>query len=528
MAALIRSLHKRYARSPLVLLSARQSPAELALCDEAAKHDVRVLVAPGLCPGDHGCDVVHPDAAPPTSPDATAEIICRYAHILIISRPPGEPDASSFVSLLETKWTTGAFTWASQEEAHDADLLTLPPVHGPLIDLEQPPAPGAKQRRRSRRPWSTRANFKPDYGWEKGQDDQLAAINRINRDGDRISEDLAEAKAKTLLSDDRLAEIVALARQDGGDSGVNDPAALHAFRLRTIFGRHDAFAIRTKRWLTWATIVFALAGPVGVLAYQFLATLGLMKPDHAIQIYVGIILTMLLAGLVLGLLRLQARFQEARNVAELIRVQMNWVLMGIDTRVEATIRRWIPSEVLSVQLVARTLDLWVACTPAPRFDATDFVLRTWVGTRSSADHAHAQTSWYRDNYLRMRQNSRRLQLLQFGSYGLAVALGVGMVAAGTLMPRTGLVEGLATAFLPALAGAFSILHERGSYQMYAQSYQRMERVSQQTSALLQTNQGKDTGLPRRLLRQFGREAIGESIDWLLINRDQEVAPVMGS
>ena len=84
---------------------------------------------------------------------------------------------------------------------------------------------------------------------------------------------------------------------------------------------------------------------------------------------------------------------------------------------------------------------------------------------------------------------------------------------------------MAVSVLPAMAGGFAILRERMGHQTFADNYSRMDRIARRARVLLKVAETQGDSEKRAvLLEQYGREAVGESIEWMIAQRLRRIEP----
>ncbi|WP_143027260.1 hypothetical protein [Rhodospira trueperi] len=77
------------------------------------------------------------------------------------------------------------------------------------------------------------------------------------------------------------------------------------------------------------------------------------------------------------------------------------------------------------------------------------------------------------------------------------------------------------------AGAVSVYAEKRAFKDHAHQSHRMGAVFRRAVVILTGPTGQDEVRDQRVLRDIGREALGENGDWLLAHRDRPIEPIKG-
>jgi hypothetical protein len=103
-----------------------------------------------------------------------------------------------------------------------------------------------------------------------------------------------------------------------------------------------------------------------------------------------------------------------------------------------------------------------------------------------------------------------------------------MLRQGSTLSGALLVVPLSISVLPALAGAFSIFRDRKALPSLADNYERMARIANVISRrLVRLEKQPNPQRGRKILEQFGREVIGEAVEWYSAHRKQRRIVVSG-
>lgn len=523
MAHLFGDLKRRHGRTPFAIVTAHDSPGERIAAEVAAGLNIAVHVAPRCgsdAPAyasrmpDYLLDGSCEGGKAATEDERAAECICRYSHVLVTFEEAGAPGLAATVA---EKWRAQAFQFGDEEDDNDAVELWNTPIAGAHAVIG--PSGGK-------------------HGWSISGWQPLHLIDRVNRTLLPAGRPAVAQSVNALLdAADWQAIREAAHSSDAADAGRK--AQADAFEagmsdLRAFFARADAAAIGAKSGLDLFIVGFAAAAPLAVFLYEGLTA----SRQHllAALAYLAVILSTLAFGLLLVMTRRHSRQTISRLAAEFTRVHFFWRMAGVRARVESTLERWMPGNHPGVQMIARSVDFIAASVPAPPVDLTGHVHRIWVGpsgndpvAKTPDGHPGSQTVWYSKKARIYRRRSARLSFLQGATFCAALLIAAAVIF---ILQRDQTLEPLlplAISALPALAGAFSIYRERAALPTLAENYERMARIANTASKRLDHLAiTPNPARARRVLEQFGREVIGESVDWLLVNMKQQVRPTFGA
>lgn len=528
-----RSHRKRYRHAPHAILTPLRTVGEELAAEAAIEAGYAVFIVPDSsapsppqtarlngpveilperllqlsCKAGDGADVT----------ERIAETICRFSHRLVTF----DSDAADVCALADCttkKWIGGDYNFGDEADDNDAHELLAAPPGDEIVRISSTPA-------KPRQPF-------PIY-------DGLSPLHVL----DLANEELADAddpdvrrSANDILNEaDRETLRASLAAAPDPQLGAQFLEHLDALRL--LFARADRSAIRSKTTLGSFTLLFAASGPLAVLFYELGSAF-----EHTIAgagVYLASIFISLACGVYLIWTRRQPRQNISRVAAEFCRVCFFWKMSGVDARVETTLERWMPGNHRGVQLLARSLDFAVArLLPAP-VDLVPLVQRVWIGpsgpdpvAQPLEGHPGAQTVWHPKSARKLRLQAAKLLGWQTATFVLAVisaSIIIAALASGHELAGALILLPLTISALPALAGAFSIYRERSSLPTLAENYERMARIANIASKRLDyLATHPDAVRTKRVIEQFGREALGESVDWLLAHLKQRVRPVMGA
>lgn len=533
----VRKVQSRYGHSPLKILSRVREGLEEAFAIEALKGGCSVdvlattdseasqAVARLRAALAEAGDRVHRVSPLSIAPDL---FICRYAHILVCAATAANLSPPSILS----EWRKSDRRWGDEQPGDDAQQIVVPPTIGPVIEFDLTKAAAtAPHGNKLARLYAEVADA-AEFSLFPKQPGALSELNALNRDLQRPSDAMAMAKAGDLMHPSYLQEIQASLLAQGASAEEADAVSNDVSSLRATFGRGDAFAIGSKNRILNPSLLFVtLALPGSVMAYEFFSHDSVGLRPVGLLIYMVILALVISIGGGLHIFRRQARQEDARLFSELIRVQIWWRVAGVGSRIESTMRRWIPNTLLGVQLAARSLDYRVALAPPVSKDLTPIVHKWWVGpSLAPNDKAppalrYTQTVWYRDNSRIQQENADRVGMLQNAAFVVALLLAGSALTTHLLVGSSGepwwaALTSLGISVVPAVAGACSLYSNRNGFMFFAQNYSQMARTSARASERLATL--TDTGHRRQLIEQFGREVVGEGIDWLVARRQRRI------
>lgn len=219
----------------------------------------------------------------------------------------------------------------------------------------------------------------------------------------------------------------------------------------------------------------------------------------------------------------QHKHEDYRALAEGLRVQFYWRLIGLSDLVESNYLGKQRSELEWIRKAIRAGSLHVA-SEAPSADPRAFALvsKHWVG---------GQLTYFIEKAVREDRAARRCRA---GSRWCLVVFGLGLLVLSILMggDRFGywhVAHGTHEAVLvliamAAVAGA--LVHSYGEKRAYAEHAKHSERMAlifaRAAHALSQHAVGLTPDASRQLMRELGREALMENGDWVLLHRQRPV------
>jgi hypothetical protein len=224
----------------------------------------------------------------------------------------------------------------------------------------------------------------------------------------------------------------------------------------------------------------------------------------------------------------QSWYQDFRALAEALRVQVFWGLACIPDAVAESYLKKHRADLAWIGQAVRGLSPWglaAAVSGPPRIDAvTDLWVRKQLAFFAGADGQGGAAE-------RERQRARRADIGTTIAY--LIGLGVGGVLLclhlilGQDVKHILHVAVIPMGLAPAVAGAFSIYAEKRAFTDHAHQYRRMGAVFQRGLGILRSARGQDETRAQWVLRDLGREALGENGDWLLAHRDRPIEPIKG-
>ncbi|MCX7357948.1 MAG: hypothetical protein NT015_07395 [Alphaproteobacteria bacterium] len=450
-----------------------------------------------------------------------ATVLRRMAHILIAVERPAETPAAVGQSVLDA-WINPNFDWSDcEDDPFESELIT-PPLSGPLCMVT---GGGGRARAMWRGigrggEWVDVGRSMTNHPWME----ELASIERVNKLAGRIDPTEAKKCRDSLLSDDQWAVVEESDAVRSLSEEARSRFLAELGHARDIFGECDARAIKTKRRMEALNLFFASSVPLAVLAYE---VLGNERPRLAIIAYLVIIVAAMIVGFVLAGSTMQRRFQDLRHCAELVRIGVFLSIAGFSGRMQTIVTRWLPERLLISHFCARALDDVLRHAPPPTQSLTDFVQTAWIGPSRKAPRGprsfSTQSVWYaqKSDYHRRRHwilDAWQQTILALALIAAAVLLALPEMGWGGL-PL--MFAAVAISFLPATAGAISIVRERMSHQALGESYEKMAYLAERASALLDRHR-EDPKRRALVVRDFGVEVTGECIQWLLASRRQRI------
>jgi hypothetical protein len=232
--------------------------------------------------------------------------------------------------------------------------------------------------------------------------------------------------------------------------------------------------------------------------------------------------------------RYQRKYHDYRALAEGLRVQFFWDLLGLEDRVE---RHYLGKQEGELEWIRRALAWWrdrdEEVLPAAERSAEqraahkDLVRRSWV---------QGQLDYFTGAAPREGRRGERCKrwgaLLFWASLGLSAALGgweVWHLAQPDPEPHTGLAreEGLlvfAISLLLAGAAVAVAYGEKMAFSEHARQYAATRVLY--SSYARQLGDGPLTPEEAELFRTLGKEALQENGDWLLLHRDRPLEVIV--
>ncbi|SDF06231.1 hypothetical protein [Rhodospira trueperi] len=371
--------------------------------------------------------------------------------------------------------------------------------------------------------------------------DSLARLDQANR---RLA---MRGRAKTRRIDQGAASLIPDGRMQAEPTARR--AALDVLRRARATAALGAARYQTRTYRVHAGLVAAL--PAAVLTFEVYSHL--YQDITALSAYLAIVAGAFLFHYgVSARLEWQAWYQDLRALAEALRVQAFWGLAGIPTPVSECYLRKHRADLAWIRDAVRGLSPWglsAAVSGPPRVEAvTDLWVRKQATFFGGAD-GHGGAAHREQG--RTRRFDRLTTIAYLSGLGVGLALlawelyplvaahgadgahaahGADAADAHSGHGGHGLGFGLAVTLMglaPAFAGAFSVYAEKRAFMDHAHQYHRMGAVFRRALAILTGPRGQDTDRAQRVLRELGREALGENGDWLLAHRDRPIEPIKG-
>ena len=307
---------------------------------------------------------------------------------------------------------------------------------------------------------------------------------------------------------------------------IEDSMALSPFseRLQTLYGVADAISVqanRERRFFLGLILAMAVAG---ALFY------GLTGEVWQGQIWLwftfpGFVIMALLVHQWARVTHVEARYLDARALAEALRVQFFWEIAGIKRSVDRyyLMNRkseldWIRYSLKNIWLLHQGIDEDTSVQPNRRV-----ALERWV--------RHQQT-WYGEKANRQSHSVRQRE--RISRNGLLVA-----VAWSILVPASFLIHGpwrnlgpwmpnkwkyqeamhVALVVPALLAAAYRLWIEQSGYAEQSREYRFMERQFEIKAGELEANMDSPA-MVEKLLVEVGIEALKENGRWLLLHRER--------
>lgn len=451
--------------------------------------------------------------------DCLVEALCRYAHLLI-DIAPEQSGTPGLRERVVKAWRERAFHYGD-ELADDEQLALLePPSSGAIIVLALPTRHAGADRKATswKAGWSWQSNRAAD-----GVDHSsiaarqgvaaLQRFDRFNRDLHSVNATTALARAENLLPRAELMKIGAL------DSV--EP-------VRALFGQASAVARAAKRVCDRFNVLYAATPALAVISYEIgRANFG---ENTGLWLYVVFLGALILAAVIIRGRRDQEKLLETRVLAELLRAQLFWRLAGVTARLETSLRRWLPGAMPNLEAATRAIDFLLATAGAPGNTNLSFAAEHWIGASANPNDsvATSQIHWHGAQSDLYRRRIKWMEAAQFGVFVFAFLLAIVPIAIGAVGPIPGLnvpIEAAAIAGLPALAGGLAILRERFALRSLSDNYARIHRLSLSARRKLDAASARsDQGEMLRIVEQFGRETIRESIEWMQTHRLRRIDP----
>jgi hypothetical protein len=360
---------------------------------------------------------------------------------------------------------------------------------------------------------------------EKAYDNMYARTEGFNRDALRMTP--ARSAQREVSSTDLLPE----------DEATRLTPGLQA--VREAFGLADALALHFQH-RTYAALAALFWGVFGV-AVLFAVYGHLWKKRWVLVGYLVALGAVNLLWLLVKRLDLQNKFQDYRTLAEGLRVQFFWGLVGVPRSVAMTYLRKQRGELEWIRNALRAVSLWLAglSPPVEGHEGPEaawrlrLVLRYWVEPQG----AYFATAARRDDatHARLRVWAKALFAVSLGVAALTAALLRG--TGGALLPGSltvrlpsrwldanpGVSEVL-TALMALTAVSAALLHnyaEKRALSEHAKHYARMSVLFANAKARLAVFiDAGEYGRAELLLSDLGAEALRESGDWVILHRER--------
>jgi hypothetical protein len=227
----------------------------------------------------------------------------------------------------------------------------------------------------------------------------------------------------------------------------------------------------------------------------------------------------------------QKKYQDYRALAEGLRVQLFWTLLGMVDRVEDY---YLRKQLGELEWIRRAVAWWrqrdegvgQVAPPAPEEQEArkELALRHWL--RGQLDYFAAAAP--REERL-AKQSRRWGGVLFWAGFAAAVAIGIVELWRGAHAPAPGLSEEqealiLATAVFLTGAAAAVTYGERMAFTEHARQFAAAGQLFRRHADQLRP--GPLTPEDVELFRSLGREALQENGDWLLLHRDRPLEVVV--